>query len=207
MPGNQTSQEQDEKNPEQPATESADVLEPVPETETTTVPVDEAAPVADQDYGEVDIEAMEQLIEKQKAEIAKNKDQVLRVQAELENMRKRTIRDIEHAHKFALEKFVNELIPVLDSMELGIDATNNAEDIESVREGMDLTMKKFASALEKFGVTVVDPQGEKFDPEKHEAVTMQEQQGAEAGTVITVLQKGYLLNGRLVRPAMVIVAS
>ena len=203
MSVNQTRTEQEEENLEQSSTEPADTPESGPEADTAEMKEGDVAP----EYIDVDIEAMEQLIEQQKAEIEKSRDQVLRIQAELENMRKRTVRDIEHAHKFALEKFVNELIPVLDSMELGIQASGTAGDIDSVREGMDLTMQKFVSTLEKFGVTVVDPNGEKFDPEKHEAVTMQAQEGAAAGTIISVLQKGYALNGRLVRPAMVIVAS
>ena len=203
MSVNQTRTEQEEENLEQSSTEPADTPESGPEADTAEMKEGDVAP----EYIDVDIEAMEQLIEQQKAEIEKSRDQVLRIQAELENMRKRTVRDIEHAHKFALEKFVNELIPVLDSMELGIQASGTAGDIDSVREGMDLTMQKFVSTLEKFGVTVVDPNGEKFDPEKHEAVTMQAQEGAAAGTIISVLQKGYALDGRLVRPAMVIVAS
>jgi len=107
----------------------------------------------------------------------------------------------------ALEKFVTELLPILDSMELGITATDSADDIAGLREGMDLTLKMFSDTLEKFGVRIVDPQGEKFNPELHEAVSMQEYEDAEPGTVISVIQKGYELNGRLVRPAMVMVAK
>ena len=126
----------------------------------------------------------------------------------MDNVRKRTTRDIENAHKYALDKFINELLPVLDSMELGINAAENVEDVSSLREGMDLTMKMFCSSLEKSGVNPVDPQkGDKFNPDQHEAVTMQEVDNAESGTVITTLQKGYELNGRLIRPAMVIVAK
>ena len=90
---------------------------------------------------------------------------------------------------------------------MGISASTNAEGIDSVLEGMNLTYKMFTSTLEKFGVKVIDPQGEKFNPEQHEAVSMQEAEDSEAGTVITVMQKGYELNGRLVRPAMVVVAK
>ena len=157
---------------------------------------------------DIDIEALQQEIESLRQLLDENADRMLRVQAEMDNLRKRTMRDIENAHKFALDKFVRELLPVIDSMELGINASDNAgDDIESLREGMDLTLKKFLDALEKFGVTVVAPQGDKFNPEKHEAVSMQEADGVESGTVVTVMQKGYELNGRLVRPAMVIVAK
>jgi molecular chaperone GrpE len=160
-----------------------------------------------QEDADQSVEKLMQEIEVLKKLADEHKDNALRARADLENMRKRTIRDVENAHKYALEKFVDELLPVLDSLELGISASNTAEDIESLREGMDLTCKKFASTLEKFGVKVIDPQGEKFNPELHEAVTMQEQEGMAPGTVISVMQKGYELNGRLVRPAMVMVAK
>ena len=145
--------------------------------------------------------------ERLKMEVRESVDKALRATAELENIRKRTSRDIENAHKYALERFVNELLPVIDSMELGINASQSAEDIESLREGMDLTLKKLFDCLEKFGVKSIDPTGEKFDPEWHEAVSMQELEGSDSGQVVTVMQKGYELNGRLVRPAMVVVAK
>ena len=145
--------------------------------------------------------------ERLKMEVRESVDKALRATAELENIRKRTSRDIENAHKYALERFVNELLPVIDSMELGINASQSAEDIESLREGMDLTLKKLFDCLEKFGVKAIDPTGEKFDPEWHEAVSMQELEGSDSGQVVTVMQKGYELNGRLVRPAMVVVAK
>ena len=145
--------------------------------------------------------------ERLKMEVRESVDKALRATAELENIRKRTSRDIENAHKYALERFVNELLPVIDSMELGINASQSAEDIESLREGMDLTLKKLFDCLDKFGVKAIDPTGEKFDPEWHEAVSMQELEGSDSGQVVTVMQKGYELNGRLVRPAMVVVAK
>ena len=145
--------------------------------------------------------------ERLKMEVGESVDKALRATAELENIRRRTSRDIENAHKYALERFVNELLPVIDSMELGINASQSAEDLESLREGMDLTLKKLFDCLEKFGVKAIDPAGEKFDPEWHEAVSMQELEGSDSGQVVTVMQKGYELNGRLVRPAMVVVAK
>ena len=145
--------------------------------------------------------------ERLKMEVRESVDKALRATAELENVRRRTSRDIENAHKYALERFVNELLPVIDSMELGINASQSAEDIESLREGMDLTLKKLFDSLEKFGVKAIDPAGEKFDPDWHEAVSMQELEGSASGQVVTVMQKGYELNGRLVRPAMVVVAK
>ncbi len=153
------------------------------------------------------IDTLDEEVESLRHKAEENLNKALRAHAELENVRKRTTRDIENAHKYALEKFIMELLPVLDSMELGISASGNADDITTLREGMDLTLKMFSSTLEKFGIHVIDPQGEKFNPEQHEAAAMQELDDAESGTVISVIQKGYELNGRLVRPAMVIVAK
>lgn len=168
----------------------------------------EPAAATGQETGDVDLDALRQEIENLKQQLADNTDRMLRTQAEMDNLRKRTVRDVENAHKFALDSFVRELLPVIDSMELGISASDNGGgDIASFREGMDLTLKKFLDTLEKFGVSVVAPQGEKFNPEKHEAVSVQETDTVKSGMVVTVMQKGYELNGRLVRPAMVIVAK
>ena len=157
---------------------------------------------------EVTIESLSEQIEALKKSATDNLDKAVRAQAELDNVRKRTTRDVENAHKYALDKFINELLPVLDSMELGLVASVEGEDISSLREGLELTLKMFCSSLEKSGVHPVNPQkGDKFNPDQHEAVTMQEVDDAESGTVVTTLQKGYELNGRLIRPAMVIVAK
>lgn len=191
---------------QEPENESLDVAAgEAPEKPENTARDAEAA----QRAGEADDEAeqLRQQVELQKQVVAESREKVLRAQAELDNIRKRTARDIENAHKYALEKFISDLLPVMDSMELGISASTSSDDLESLKEGMDLTRKKFAATLEKFGVRVIDPQNEKFNPELHEAVSMQEQKGVESGTVISVMQKGYELNGRLVRPAMVIVAK
>ena len=162
---------------------------------------------AENQQAELDVETLQALLEKEKEQSQENSDAALRAQAEMENLRKRTTRDIENAHKYALEKFVNELLPILDSMTLGMNAAESAENVEELREGMDLTLKMFISALEKFGVQTIDPQGEKFNPEQHEAISMQEIEGTESNTIVSVMQKGYELNGRLVRPAMVVVAK
>lgn len=167
-----------------------------------------AGPGAEAGGDDVDMDSLRQEIENLRQQLDENTDKMLRIQAEMDNLRKRTQRDVESAHKFALDKFVRELLPVIDSMELGINASDNTGgDVESLREGMDLTLKKFLDTLEKFGVTVIAPQGDKFNPEKHEAVSMQDAEGMASGSVVTVMQKGYELNGRLVRPAMVIVAK
>jgi len=168
-------------------------------------PAAETTPAEDSTVNEGD--TLRQEMENLRQQLATARDRVLLTQADMDNLRKRTTRDMENAHRYALDRFVAELLPVLDSLELGLSTSYGTASIESFREGMDLTLKKFQSTLEKFGVTVVDPQDEKFNPEKHEAVTMQAREGVATGTVIGVMQKGYELNGRLVRPAMVIVAK
>ena len=135
-------------------------------------------------------------------------DRALRAQAELENVRRRMARDVENAHKFALERFVSELLPVKDSLELGLAAAaEEGASAAHIAEGVELTLRMFEQAMDKFGIRSIDPAGEPFDPEFHQAMTMQESDAAESGAVLNVVQKGYLLNGRLVRPAMVIVAK
>ncbi|MGH8549439.1 MAG: nucleotide exchange factor GrpE [Methylococcales bacterium] len=138
-----------------------------------------------------------------------NWEKLLRTQAELENLRRRTQKELQDAHKFALEKFSRELLPVLDSLELGIEAASSgAGDGELVKllEGSELTLRQFKSVLEKFNIETVDPIGEFFNPEFHQAMAMEPSAEAEANTVIRVFQKGYLLSQRLLRPAMVVVA-
>ena len=180
--------------------------EPTEENGTIGETAEAEAGAAEDTTGD-DVASLLQENERLKIEAQESIDKALRATAELDNIRKRTSRDIENAHKYGLERFVNELLPVVDSMELGINASQSAEDIESLREGMDLTLKKLFDCLGKFGVNAIDPAGEKFDPEWHQAVSMQELEGTDSGQVITVMQKGYELNGRLIRPAMVVVAK
>ena len=187
-------QSENEVVPEEEAVEGE-----LPEVDAQEQPGEEQE-TADPDSLQSELEAL-------KKQVEESLDKAIRAQAELDNVRKRSVRDVENAHKYALDKFANELLPVIDSMELGINAAKSEEEQKSLKEGMDLTLKMFRDVLEKFGVEEVDPEGEKFDPEKHQAVSMQELEGAESGTVATVLQKGYALNGRLIRPAMVIVAK
>ena len=153
--------------------------------------VDEADPAAA-------LEAAEQ-------KAAENWDKYLRAAAEIENVRKRAARDVEHARKYALESFARELLAVRDTLEMGIQAAEGG-DASSLLEGKRATLKMLASTMERFGLSEVDPEGEPFDPEFHEAMTMQPSADVEPGSVLTVVQKGYALNGRLLRPAMVIVA-
>lgn len=163
--------------------------------------------VADETVKEELAKLQEQL--KQAEEKANNHwDELLRAKADLENTRRRLQRDVENAHKYAVEKFVQDLLPVIDSLEMGINAANEVDaDILKVKEGNELTLKMFNDCANKFGVEAIDPKGESFNPEYHQAMAMQESSEQEPNTVLAVMQKGYLLNGRLVRPAMVIVAK
>jgi len=139
-------------------------------------------------------------------ERAKNHwEQYMRAAAELDNVRKRAQRDIEAANRYGLEKFVAELLPVKDSLELAVQSAGKA-DARSLREGQEATLQLLSRALEKLGVTVIDPLGEPFDPSRHEAMMSQESGTAEPNSVLQVVQPGYELNGRLLRPARVIVA-
>jgi molecular chaperone GrpE len=134
-----------------------------------------------------------------------SRDQALRAVAEQDNIRKRAARDIEHAHRFALEKLAQELLAVRDSLELAV-ANAGRGDPASLVAGQEATLKLLARAFEKFAIVPLDPVGEPFDPERHEAMVMQESTTAAPDSVLTVVQRGYELNGRLLRPARVIVA-
>lgn len=135
-----------------------------------------------------------------------NWDRYLRAVAELENVRKRAAKDVENARKFALERFARELLAVKDSFEMGLAAAEG-ETVDSLLEGSAATLKLLSNTLQQFGVVELNPEGEPFDPEFHEAISMQPSTDVEPGSVVTVVQKGYTLNGRLLRPAMVIVAA
>ena len=135
-------------------------------------------------------------------------DSVIRAKAEMENVRRRATQDVEKAHKFALDKFAEGLLPVIDSMELAIShADKEDEALQPMIEGVELTLKSMLSTIEKFGLTPIDPTDQPFDPEKHQSMSMQAVEGVAANQVIAVMQKGYELNGRLIRPAMVMVSK
>ena len=162
--------------------------------------------------GTVEPESAEQQMQAQiealQAKADDHWDRLLRTQAEMENLRKRSQRDIENAHKFALEGFAGELLGVKDSLEMGLSAAEREDgDIASIREGMELTLKLLSQTMAKYNVIEINPLGEKFDPEQHQAMNMLEDQNAAPNTVVMVIQKGYLLNGRLLRPALVSVAK
>ncbi|HAP53307.1 MULTISPECIES: nucleotide exchange factor GrpE [Marinobacter] len=150
-------------------------------------------------------------VEALQAQVQEFQEQMLRSQAEMQNVRRRAEIDVEKAHKFALEKFVKELLPVADSLEKAVESTEGHDEsgelVASIREGVEMTLSLFMSSLKKFNVEQINPVGEPFDPQHHEAMSMVPAPDAEPNSVVAVVQKGYLLNGRVVRPAMVVVAK
>lgn len=143
-------------------------------------------------------------LEAAEAKANENWDKFVRLQAEMENLRRRNEKQVEDAHKYALKGFIDDLLPVVDSLEMGMQAEG---DLEKIREGMDLTLKQFLAVLERQNVTQVSPDGEEFDPDLHQAVAMVPSPDHEDNQVINVMQKGYTINDRLIRPAMVAVCK
>ncbi|UHD16831.1 nucleotide exchange factor GrpE [Thiocapsa bogorovii] len=154
------------------------------------------------------LEDLQSQLSAARAEAESLRDQALRVRAEMENLRRRHAVELEKAHKYALDSFVRELLQVRDSLDLGHDAAlAEGADIAKIREGMELTSKLMGDVMERFGVVPVDPIEQPFDPEFHQAMTMQPRSDLPPNTVVAVMQKGYTLNGRLVRPALVMVSQ
>jgi molecular chaperone GrpE len=163
---------------------------------------------ADSEVAETSAEDLALLLEQARAKADEHHEQLIRAHAELENLKKRHARDLENAHKYALDKFVAELLGVRDSLELGhAAAQDESADVQKLREGTELTLKMLGDAMAKFGVEQIDPTNEPFNPEFHQAMSMQPRADVPPNTVVAVVQKGYLLNGRLVRPAMVMVSQ
>jgi len=156
-----------------------------------------------------DIESLRAKIAELEDQINEQKETVLRAKAEEQNIKRRADNDISNARKFALERFANDLLPVVDSLERGLEITapEENEEIKVHQEGVVLTLKMFEGVLVKHNLEAVSPEGEPFDPALHQAVSMQESGDCEPNTVMTVMQKGYTLSGRLVRPAMVVVSK
>ena len=178
-----------------------------PEAEAAEDEVSAAGDQAAEEAGESAADADPDSVRAElQAKVEDNWEKYLRAAAELENVRKRAARDVENAHKFALERFAGELLAVLDSLEMGLVAGEDA-DVDTLLQGKEATLKQLTSIMERFGVEELDPQGEPFDPAMHEAMTMQASADVEPGSVLTVFQKGYALNGRLLRPARVVVAA
>ncbi|HSH84712.1 MAG TPA: nucleotide exchange factor GrpE [Guyparkeria sp.] len=176
----------------------------------TDRPVDQDG--LNQEHSEPPVESEEQTgdageVTELRAALAEKEEEILRMAAEMQNLRRRAERDIESARKFALERFVEGLLPVIDSLELGIAATeqDNAT-LEKIKEGGEMTLKMLLQTLDRFGVQPVDPVGERFNPDHHQAMSTQPHEG-EPDHVVDVMQKGYLLNDRVVRPALVVVSK
>lgn len=157
------------------------------------------------DAGQSEEITMEEQLGKMQEKADLNWDKYLRAVAELENVRKRTSRDVENARKYALEGFAREFLVVNDSLEIAVNSEES--NIESLQSGLKATLNLMLSTMEQFGFEVIDPHGEPFDAEYHEAMSMLPSEEVEPGSVLTVFQKGYMLNGRLLRPARVIVAA
>jgi len=182
-----------------------EVLEQVAELDNEEVEVIEAE---DAQEAEVSVAELQAQLAKAEAKATENWDKALRVQAEMENLKRRTQKDLDSAHKYGLEKFAKELLSVIDSLELGIQAaTSDAPEVVKLKEGSELTIKQFEAVFAKFNIEAIDPTGQPFNPEFHQAMTMLPSADAEPNTVINVFQKGYVLNGRLIRPAMVVASQ
>ena len=179
--------------------QTADVAEPV---EPESAPGEGGVP---EESGE---ETPEQQVERLQQEAAEARDAALRAQADAQNVARRAEQDVEKARKFALERFTAELLPVVDNLERALQAASGEDAaVQPIAEGVELTLKSFLDALGKFNIEVVDPEGEPFDPNLHQAMSVVENDEVEPNTVISVVQRGYTLNGRLVRPAMVMVSK
>ncbi|MDO6840833.1 nucleotide exchange factor GrpE [Paraglaciecola chathamensis] len=192
-----SNEEQAQKDEAQPLNEEA--------TETHAEEVEEV--VEELSAEQTRILELEAALAASEATLAAQKDSVMRAIADADNVRKRAEGEVDKARKFALEKFASELLPVADNLERALQvADKENEAIKPVIEGVEITLKSFVSSIEKFGMKVIDPQGESFNPEQHQAMSMQENAELPANTVMAVMQKGYELNGRLLRPAMVMVS-
>jgi molecular chaperone GrpE len=171
-----------------------------PETEGAGAP-QSTSPLAE-------LERLQQALTESEERARGHREQYLRAVAELDNVRKRAQRDIEAANRYGLEKFAAELLPVRDSLELAVQSADSREiDARSLKQGQQATLQLLAKALERLGVAPINPVGEPFDPTRHEAMLAQESAGAKPNTVLQVVQPGYELNGRVIRPARVIVAK
>ena len=189
-------------NPEQSGSENPEVtVEDAPETAETAAGSGEAA-----------VDGTSPELEQALADVEKYKDLALRAEAEMQNVRRRAEQDVEKAHRFGLEKFVSSLLPVVDSLEKAIESAQAAEGADqgatqAIIEGVGLCHRMLLDSMAKEGCEIVDPEGEPFDPNLHQAMSAVENGDVEPNTVLTVVQKGYSLNGRLVRPAMVMVSK
>ena len=194
-----------DQNPDQENVESTADQE-VDTAETTTV---EQQSATESEQPKDELSLLREQLEAAEAAAGMAKDELLRVQAEMQNLRRRTEQDIEKAHKFGQEKFSIELLSVMDNLERSSAAAEASEDeaVKAIKEGVELTLKGFIDCFKRFNIEPVDPLGEPFDPQLHKAMSIQETPDAEPNSVIAVMQKGYTLHGRVIRPAMVMVSK
>ncbi|MBA2490419.1 MAG: nucleotide exchange factor GrpE [Gammaproteobacteria bacterium] len=182
--------------------ESADVS-PEPADAAAAGPETPAAP----DEEVIDVDALMAAVDEANGRADDYWNTLLRTRAEMENLRKRCARELDQARKYAVERFATELLAVKDSLEMGVDAAGGETEAVKLREGTELTLKMLSRVMEKFNISGIDPQGQPFDAARHQAMTLQENSEVPPNTVVAVMQKGYALNERLLRPAMVIVSK
>lgn len=193
-----------QKDDVQPAADAASMVQEPESVQPEVVAEGDVAGTAADD----ETAALRAALEQSEAKASENWDRCVRMQAEMENTRKRLQQEVDNARKFGQKSLIEELLPIVDSMEMGVSAASeDGAEVGKIREGYELTNKMLGQLLNKFNVVVVDPAGQKFDPELHQAMSMQEGTGAEPNTVVAVMQKGYTLNERLIRPALVMVAK
>ena len=194
-----------DQNPDQDQVENE--ASPELATEDASVADAQDRPEGEQPADEMSL--LQEQLEAAEAAAGMARDELLRVQAEMQNLRRRTEQDIEKAHKFGQEKFSTELLAVMDNLERSAAAAEASEDeaVQAIKEGVELTLKGFMDCFKRFNIEAVDPLGEPFDPQLHQAMSIQESPDAEPNSVIAVMQKGYTLHGRVIRPAMVMVSK
>jgi len=194
-----------DQNPDQDQVEN----EASPELATEDASVADAQDTPEGEQPADEMSLLQEQLEAAEAAAGMARDELLRVQAEMQNLRRRTEQDIEKAHKFGQEKFSTELHAVMDNLERSAAAAEASEDeaVQAIKEGVELTLKGFMDCFKRFNIEAVDPLGEPFDPQLHQAMSIQESPDAEPNSVIAVMQKGYTLHGRVIRPAMVMVSK
>lgn len=199
MSNEEATRPQDEEQPQQEGVEQASVEQ--------ATEAQQAEPVENLEAPTV--ESLMEEVAVLQAKVTEQSDSVIRAQAEVQNIRRRAERDVENAHKFALDKFSSDLLPVIDSLERALEAAENLENeaVKAMRDGVELTLKMFVDTLGKHGIEQLNPMGEPFNPEFHQAMSMVPNPDMEPNSVMAVMQKGYVLKGRLVRPAMVVVSK
>lgn len=191
---------EENNTPEEQGKTAAEMLQEAQQAEAAS----EQAGSDREDAAEGDLAQLQQELAAAKAKADENWDRALRLQADMDNQRRRFEKQVEDAHKFSVQRFVESLIPVVDSLEMGMQAEGS---VEKIREGMELTLKQFESVMDKFKIEAVGTVGEQFNPELHQAMSMQPSPEHENNTVLAVMQKGYTLSGRTIRPAMVMVCK